>query len=142
MEYFPAILSRTESDDRAAKIETHFGEHGFGLWAVEIPGVVSFAGFIGLNVPRFAAHFTPCVEVGWRLAVDCWGRGYATEGARVALAFGFAWLRLDEIVSYTVPQNHRSRRVMEKLEMTHDPRDDFYHPLLPANHRFPSRKCR
>jgi RimJ/RimL family protein N-acetyltransferase len=94
MEHFPALLSREESDARVERIETHFQQHGFGLWAVEVPGFVPFAGFIGVNVPPFEAHFTPCVEIGWRLAAEYWGHGYATEGARAALAFGFERLGL------------------------------------------------
>jgi RimJ/RimL family protein N-acetyltransferase len=135
MEHFPATLSRDESDARADRIEAHFEQHGFGLWAVEVLGVSPFAGFVGISVPCLEAHFTPCVEIGWRLAADYWGRGYATEGARAALAFGFSVLGLEEIVSYTVPANLRSRRVMEKLGMTHQASDDFDHPLLPAGHR-------
>ena len=135
MEHFPAPLSREESDAGAARIEAHFDQHGFGLWAVEIIGVASFAGFIGLCVPRCEAHFTPCVEIGWRLAAEYWGQGLATEGARAALVFGFEQLQLDEALSFTVPGNLRSRRVMEKLGMTHDPQDDFNHPLLPSGHR-------
>src|SRR5947209_5534727 len=134
MEHFPALLSREESDARVARIEAHFDQYGFGLWAVEIVDVAPFVGFIGLSIPRFEAHFMPCHEIGWRLAAESWGRGIATEGARAALAFGFETLRLEEIVSYTVPANLRSRRVMEKIGMTHQPRDDFDHPLLPAGH--------
>lgn len=134
MEHFPATLSREESDARAAFIEAQFEEHGFGLWAVEIVNVTRFAGFIGLSIPRFKAHFTPCVEIGWRLAAEHWGRGYATEGARAALAFGFDVLALKEIVSYTVPANVRSRRVMERIGMMNDPAGDFDHPLLPEQH--------
>ena len=128
MEYFPNVLSREESDALAKHIDEHFERHGFGLWAVEVPGVAPFAGFIGLSVPRFQAHFTPCVEVGWRLAAAYWGRGYATEGAQAALAFGFEALGLREIVSFTVPENLRSRRVMEKIGMTRNPADDFDQP--------------
>jgi RimJ/RimL family protein N-acetyltransferase len=131
VEYLPAALSREESDAFAARIEAHFDERGFGLWAVEVPGGVAFAGFVGLSVPRFEAHFTPCVEIGWRLARQQWGRGYATEGARAALAFGLDVLQLGEIVSFTVPGNLRSRRVMERIGMTHHPADDFDHPALP-----------
>ncbi len=134
MEFFPALLSQEESDARAARIEAHFERHGFGLWAVEVPGVVPFAGFVGLGVVDFAAPFTPCVEIGWRLAAANWGRGYATEGARAALAFAFDTVGLAEVVSFTVPANVRSRRVMEKLGMTHQPSDDFDHPLLPEGH--------
>ena len=135
MEYFTAVLSREESDRLASQIEAHFERHGFGLWAVEVPSVTSFAGFIGLSVPRFDAPFTPCVEIGWRLAPKHWGFGYATEGARVVLEFAFKALRLDEVVSFTVPGNLRSSRVMENLGMIHDPADDFDHPAIPHGHR-------
>jgi RimJ/RimL family protein N-acetyltransferase len=128
MEHLPGILGRVESDALALRIEAHFDRHGFGLWAVEIRGVATFAGFVGLSVPDFQAPFTPCVEIGWRLAADYWGRGYATEGARAALEFGFQALKLEEIVSFTVPGNVRSRRVMERIGMTYDPADDFDHP--------------
>ena len=134
MEHFPARLSSQESDALAARIETHFDQHGFGLWAVGIKGVVPFAGYIGLSIPSFEAHFTPCVEIGWRLAREHWGCGYAIEGAQAALVFGFEQLHLAEIVSFTVPANVRSRRVMEKLGMSRDPSDDFDHPMLPAGH--------
>jgi RimJ/RimL family protein N-acetyltransferase len=132
--YLGGPLSREESDALVARIETHFDQRGFGLWAVEIRGGASFAGYIGLAVPRFEAHFTPCVEIGWRLSAEHWGQGYATEGARAALAFGFESLGLEEIVSFTVPANLPSRRVMEKIGMTHDPADDFDHPFLPEEH--------
>jgi RimJ/RimL family protein N-acetyltransferase len=134
MEHFLAPLSREESDAAAARIARHFDDHGFGLWSVEVPGVVRFAGFVGLSVPAFAAPFMPCVEVGWRLMPDCWGRGYATEGARAALAFGFDTLGLAEIVSFTTATNTRSRRVMERLGLTHDVSDDFDHPAFPLDH--------
>jgi ribosomal-protein-alanine N-acetyltransferase len=134
-EFLSGPLARADSDALIERIESHFEEHGFGLWAVEIPGVAACAGFVGLSVPRFQARFTPCVEVGWRLASGCWGGGYATEAARAALAFGFGELGLDEIVSFTAPANVRSRRVMEKLGMSHSPDDDFDHPALPVGHR-------
>jgi RimJ/RimL family protein N-acetyltransferase len=133
-EYLPGTLSRAESDALVARIEAHFDQYGFGLWAVEISNVAAFAGFLGLSVPRFTAHFTPCVEIGWRLGAAHWGHGYATEGARAVLAFGFEVLGLEEIVSFTVPGNTRSRRVMERIGMAHNPADDFDHPLLPAGH--------
>lgn len=135
VEFLPGPLTRAESDARADRIEAHFEEHGFGLWAVEVPGVLEFAGFVGLARTTFDAHFTPCVEVGWRLDADCWNRGYATEGARAALEYGFTTLRLDEIVSFTVPDNTRSRRVMEKIGMVLSPADEFDHPFLPEGHR-------
>lgn len=133
-EFLPTPLSREASDAFVARVEAHFEKHGFGLWAVEIPGVTPFAGYVGLAKPPFDAPFTPCVEIGWRLSPDTWGKGYATEGARAVLAHGFGTLGLEEILSWTVPANMRSRRVMEKLGMTHDPRDDFDHPLLPEGH--------
>src|ERR1700692_2503625 len=134
MEHFPACLSRAESDQGGDRIEQHFRERGFGLFAAELRRDGTFIGFIGLNVPRFVAHFTPCVEIGWRLAAAYWGQGLATEGARATLRHGFESLALDEIVAFTVPGNVRSRRVMEKLGMTHDPADDFDHPGLAEGH--------
>jgi RimJ/RimL family protein N-acetyltransferase len=134
MEHFPATLSRAESDAAAARIRQELMERGFGLWALEVPGVAGFIGFTGLSVVRFEAHFTPSVEIGWRLAREHWGKGYASEAASKALAFGFERLRLAEIVSFTAVGNARSRRVMEKLGMRHDPADDFEHPSLPPGH--------
>jgi RimJ/RimL family protein N-acetyltransferase len=134
MEFLPKPLDRAESDGRVARICDHFARHGFGLWAVEIPGVADFVGFVGLSVPDFETHFTPCVEVGWRLAHEHWGKGYATEAARAAVAFGFQRLTLDEIVSFTVPANRRSRGVMERIGMTRTSADDFDHPSLPEGH--------
>jgi RimJ/RimL family protein N-acetyltransferase len=135
MRHFPATLDRAESDALAGRIREGFAARGFGNWAVEVPGVTSFAGFVGLSVPRFDAPFMPCVEIGWRLARACWGKGYATEAARAALAFGFGDLKLPEIVSFTAVANLPSRRVMERLDMRHDPTGDFDHPSLPEGHR-------
>jgi RimJ/RimL family protein N-acetyltransferase len=134
MEHFPKPLDRAESDALAARIREHFARRGFGLWAVEVRGVADYIGFVGLAVPGFEAHFTPCVEIGWRLAQAHWGQGYATEAARAALAFGFENLRLEEIVSFTVQANRRSRAVMERIGMTRAPGDDFDHPSLPIRH--------
>jgi RimJ/RimL family protein N-acetyltransferase len=134
MEHFPAVLSREESDALADRIQAHFARHQFGLWAMEIPQRTAFAGFVGLAVPGFDAHFTPCVEIGWRLAAEHWGLGYATEAARAVLTFGFETQGLDEIVSFTTPDNHRSRHVMERIGMGHNPADDFDHPGLPEGH--------
>jgi RimJ/RimL family protein N-acetyltransferase len=135
MEYMPKVLGRAESDASAERINKHFVRYGFGLWAVEVIGVADFIGFTGLSVPRFEAHFTPCVEIAWRLAHDHWGFGYATEAARAARDYGFRHLELEQIVSFTVPANQRSRKVMEHIGMTHSPDDDFQHPLLPEGHR-------
>jgi RimJ/RimL family protein N-acetyltransferase len=134
MRHFPEVLSRAQSGALVDRIEAHFVRHGFGLWALELPGLAPFAGFVGLAVPGFQAAFTPCVEIGWRLAREHWGHGYVSEAAAAVLAFGFDRLALPEIVSFTVPQNVRSRRVMERLGMSHDPRDDFDHPSLPVGH--------
>lgn len=131
MRYFPRPLERAESFALAARIDEHFAAHGFGNFAVEVVAESAFAGFVGLSVPRFEAPFMPCVEIGWRLATGFQGRGYASEGARAALAFGFEQVGLDQIVSFTVPANVASWRVMEKLGMTHDPADDFEHPFMP-----------
>ena len=134
MRYFPAPLTRAESDAHAERSRARIAERGWGLWAVEVVGEVPFIGFIGLAEPRFEAHFTPAVEIGWRLAREHWGHGYAVEGARAAVAYGFGELGLDEIVSFTTTANERSRRVMERLGMTHDAADDFEHPLLAPGH--------
>jgi RimJ/RimL family protein N-acetyltransferase len=133
-EFLPKCLERAESDAFAERIAAHFRQHGFGLWAVEVPGATPFIGFVGLAVPRFEAHFTPCLEVGWRLAFAHWGRGYATEAARRVLAHAFGPLGRAEIVSFTTRDNRRSRAVMERLSMRHDPADDFLHPALPEGH--------
>lgn len=134
MEHFPAPLSRAESDAVATRIRGFMAERGFGWWVVEVPGEAPFIGFIGLWAPTFEAHFTPCIEVGWRLARPFWSRGYATEGARACLRFGFQELGLGEIVSFTATGNIRSQAVMRRLGMTHDPADDFDHPGLPEGH--------
>ena len=134
MEFFPGRLSRREGDAMVDGIERHFREHGFGLWAIEVPSVAPFIGFAGLSHKTFAAPFTPCVEVGWRLAFAHWGHGYATEAAQLALAHGFGPLGLPEIVSYTTAANRRSLAVMERLGMRRNPADDFDHPSLPENH--------
>jgi RimJ/RimL family protein N-acetyltransferase len=134
MEFFPSLLSRARSDAMIDYIEAHFDEHDFGFWAVEVPGVAPFIGFAGLSVKRFAAPFTPCVEVGWRLAFAYWGNGYATEAARLALGHGFVTLALPDVVSYTTVANRRSRAVMERLGMRRDPAEDFDHPELPEGH--------
>ena len=134
MEFLGPLKTREESDASVARFSAHLARHGFGFWAVEVTGVADFIGFVGLKVLDFEAHFAPCVEVGWRLAYDHWGKGYATEAARASLDFGFRRLGLEEIVAFTVPANRRSWRVMERLGMTRDPADDFDHPALPEGH--------
>ena len=134
MEHFPELLSREESDALVGRAEAHLEQHGFGPWAAELRESKEFVGYVGLVIPRFETAFTPCVEIGWRLAREHWGKGLATEGALALIRHGFEVQRLRELVSFTVPANQRSLRVMEKLGMTHDPRDDFDHPLIPAGH--------
>lgn len=132
MEHFPAPLDRASSDRIAGLIRRFLEENGYGLWAVEVPGVAPFIGFVGLSDPHFEAPFMPAVEVGWRLHPDHWGHGYATEAARRAVAYGFEELGLDEVVSFTTPANRPSIAVMERLGMTRDPAEDFDHPRVPA----------
>lgn len=134
MEFFPSVLDRAQVVAQIARYRAHFAEHGFGFWAVEVPGVADFVGLCGIAHVRFQAHFTPCVEIGWRLAHDYWGRGYAPEAARAALDYAFTTLGFSEVVAFTTVSNARSRRVMQKIGMTYDPADDFDHPSLPAGH--------
>ena len=134
MEFFPATLSRAESEAMISKIEERISQHGFGLWAAELKETKDFIVFIGLHVPGDALPFSACVDLGWRLAFDHWGRGYAQEGARAVLAFGFEMTRLEEIVSFTTVGNFRSRHVMERIGMTRDANGDFDHPRLSKNH--------
>ena len=131
MRYFPRPLTREESDAYVDRIELQFDERGFGLWALEVPGVAPFIGYAGLSVPPFM----PGVEIGWRVDSPYWGHGYATEAARATLADAFARVGLKEVVSFTSPLNSRSVAVMERLGMTHDPADDFDHPNVPEGHR-------
>ncbi len=133
-EFFPSTQTYEESAESMQHIRDHFDRHGFGLWAVEVVDGAPFIGFIGLAIPSFDAHFTPCVEVGYRLAFDHWGQGYATEGARAAIAFGFETAGLREIVAMIAVGNQRSRRVVERLGMAHNPADDFDHPNIPDGH--------
>jgi RimJ/RimL family protein N-acetyltransferase len=132
MRYFPSVLTRAQSDEFATGVRAKIARDGWGLWAVEVADGPSFIGFVGLNRPRFEAHFTPAVEVGWRLGRHYWGHGYATEAAAAALSFGFEQLELEEIVSFTAPVNKRSTRVMGRLGMSHDQAGDFDHPNVPV----------
>ncbi len=134
MQYFPSILNREESDSLAKRLKVFIEENGWGPWAVEVPHVADFIGFIGLFPVPFKAHFTPAIEIGWRIAYEFWGQGFAIEGARAALEFGFEKLHLEEIVSFTAVVNQRSQKLMKKLNMQHDPGDDFNHPRLPKGH--------
>jgi RimJ/RimL family protein N-acetyltransferase len=130
MRYFPATLTPAESDEFARYIQGLIAVQGWGLWAVEVRGGAPFIGFVGLNRPRFEAHFTPAIEVGWRLDRPYWGHGYAIEAAAASLSFAFEALECAEIVSFTSLINERSIRLMRRLGMSHDPSDDFDHPGL------------
>lgn len=131
MEHFVSTLDREASDAMADLGEKHLRDHGWGLWATEVKDGPAFIGFIGLWQPNFEAHFMPAIEVGWRLARPAWGQGYAPEGAAAVLDFAFDHLGLTDIVSMTTIGNAKSRRVMEKLGLTHDSADDFDHPRVP-----------
>ncbi len=133
MRWFPSTLDRSQSDALADRIESGLAQRGWGFWAART-GDGSFVGFVGLNIPSFAAPFMPTVEIGWRLARAHWGKGYATQAARLALDYAFGALALDEVVAFTATGNLRSRRVMERLGLQHDPADNFNHPSLAAMH--------
>ena len=142
MEYMPALLTTAQSQQFVSRIEEHFRRLGYGLFATALRGSDEFIGYIGLNQVNFAAPFTaeadrdgrPVIEIGWRLAAEHWGRGLATEGARAVLDFAFSALHLPEVVSFTAAANIRSRRVMEKIGLQHQPEWDFDHPRLEAGH--------
>ncbi|MDF1828131.1 MAG: GNAT family N-acetyltransferase [Legionellaceae bacterium] len=130
MEYFPRTLTQEETQQLLQKIIAHDDKYGFTLYAVERKDTHEFIGFIGLLCPTFDAHFTPAVEIGWRLSSEHWGQGFAPEGAKAVLDYAFRVLDIPEIVSFTAVQNQKSRRVMEKIGMHHDVNDDFNHPNL------------
>jgi RimJ/RimL family protein N-acetyltransferase len=133
-EFFPGLLDRAASDTSLDFLNAHIVQHGFGFWAVEEPVSGEFLGFTGLMHATFAAPFTPCVEIGWRLAHHAWGKGYASEAALASLDHGFGKLGLPSIVSFAVTGNVRSRRVMERIGMRHDPCGDFMHPKVSSDY--------
>ena len=135
MKNFPSILTRAESDAMVERMSQEFEDCHYGLWAVEILDSSQFIGFVGLHKPNFEAHFTPCVEVGWRLTLDAWGKGYATEAAKAAIDDFFERLSLGEIVSMTSLHNTDSIRVMERLGMTRNVEEDFDHPKVTPGDR-------
>ena len=136
--FFPSTLTADQSDQMVQTILAHWQTHGFGVFALELRETAQFIGFTGLNIPRFEAHFTPCVEIAWRLAAAHWNHGYASEAAAASLQFGFETLQLSEIVAFTVPANLPSRRVMEKIGMREDTSGAFDHPGVAESH--PLRK--
>jgi RimJ/RimL family protein N-acetyltransferase len=133
MRFFPSLLSREQSHESLLRQQDLIRRRGWGLWVVEVDA--RFAGFTGLAVPSFQASFMPCVEIGWRLAREYWGRGIAYRAALQALHYGFRVLKLPEIVSFTAEVNDRSRRLMERLEFVHNPAGDFDHPSIPEGHQ-------
>jgi RimJ/RimL family protein N-acetyltransferase len=130
MEHFPALLDRKASDALADRCQSLIAERGWGLWAVEERNTGRFMGFVGLHIPGSAFPFSPCVEIGWRLAFSYWGKGFATEAAKASLGVGFGLLGLSEIVSFTAVGNTRSRAVMENLGMR-ETSETFEHPHIP-----------
>ena len=130
MRYFPRLLDRDATATVISRMQAHFERFGFGFWPVELPGEAPFIGIIGMMITPFETHFTPCLETGWRLARPYWGHGYAQEGARAAFDLAFGQLPVDQVVAYAVKDNERSCRVMMRLGMVSDAKDDFDHPLL------------
>jgi RimJ/RimL family protein N-acetyltransferase len=133
-EFFPGTLDRQGSDTLLGHLNARITKYGFGFWALEDRASGKFLGFTGLAHATFPAPFTPCVEIGWRLAHRYWGKGYAFEAALAALDHGFGKLGLASILSFAAAQNSRSRKVMERIGMRHDPNRDFPHPSLPPDH--------
>ncbi len=134
MEFFPELLTQEETSASIERIQSTFVAHGFCFYACELKESGEFIGFIGLSVPNFTAHFTPCVEIGWRIASSHWGHGYATEGALKCLEIGFNEFHLNEIVSIAVKGNYKSIKVMQKLGMVREIKGDFQHPKLAMEH--------
>jgi RimJ/RimL family protein N-acetyltransferase len=132
--WFPSPATEEQALGEAGRCRDAIAQRGWGMWALEVPGVLPFAGIVGLHAPHYDAPWTPAVEIGWRLPRAAWGQGLATEAARAALGFGFIELGLRQIVAITVPGNAPSRRVMSRLGMAHDEAGDFDHPLIDAGH--------
>jgi RimJ/RimL family protein N-acetyltransferase len=132
--YFSFVATRKQALAEAQRARTSLTRRGWGPWVLEVPGVLPFAGFVGLFVPAWSAHFTPAVEIGWRLPREAWGQGYASEAAAAAAAFALDMLQLDELVAITSPDNLPSRRVMTRIGMQHDTEGDFAHPAIAADH--------
>ena len=133
MQFFPSTLSEVESMAFAQRVHGLIAERGWGLWAVEVPGVSDFIGCVGLHVPKVYLPFSPCVEIGWRLAKTDWGKGYACEAAKAALDYAFTELQLDEVLSFTSVTNLPSQAVMKRIGMTNTHRN-FMHPDIEAGH--------
>jgi RimJ/RimL family protein N-acetyltransferase len=126
MKFFPHPWSYEKSQATIESIQGGFREHGFGVYALETQG--EFSGMVGLSVPSFEAHFTPCVEILWRLHPRFWGQGLVTSAAREVLNMAFQKLDLKEVVAFAVVENQRSVRVMERLCMVRSAEAFFDHP--------------
>ena len=133
MAFFPKRQTQAESHAMATKIQSLIEARGWGFWAVEIPNQHTFIGFVGLHVPKSSMPFSPCVEIGWRLSNQHWGKGYATEAAKAALEYAFNQLNLNEVVSFTTLANVRSMAVMQKIGMSNS-RQNFMHPDIEVAH--------
>ncbi len=131
MRYFPAQMTRAESDAFVDRIEGRLAGNGYGLWALEVAATGDFIGFTGLNPMPEGVPGSGGVEVGWRLARSAWGHGYATEAGRAALEVAFSALGLDEVWSLTAETNAASRAVMSRLGLSHVATQD--HPALAAD---------
>ena len=133
MEYFPAPLSPEATLKLYDRIQKHFEEHGFGLYALEETVSGAFIGFTGFMIPSFSASFTPCVEIGWRLRKEHWGKGLATEAALACLEYGFGELGFTEVLSFTSIHNRRSENLMRRIGM--EKAGEFLHPNLAPDDR-------
>jgi RimJ/RimL family protein N-acetyltransferase len=130
MEFLGAPLDAARAIAIGKSLAERHERDGYGWWVVEVKDGPPFAGLIALQDVPFEAHFTPALEVGWRLAAPHWGNGYATEGAAAAIAFAFDELDRSEVVAMTAKRNLQSQRVMQRLGMTCDPADDFDNPRV------------
>ena len=133
MKHFPSLLSIDETTALVERINRHWDKHGYTLYAVQLKSTNAFIGFVGLLTVDFDAHFTPAIEIGWRLAAAYWDQGYATEAAAAVLDHGFTELKLPEIVSFTTICNIKSQRVMQKISLKHNATDNFIYPKIDAN---------
>lgn len=135
-QFFPSILDARQSDILFDKFCSHFAAYGFGYWVACLKNTQEPIGYMGLLHVDFAAHFTPAIEIGWSLVRSYWNKGYATEGAKGILKYGFTNLHLQEIVSFCSKENERSRKVMEKIGMHTDKQEDFIHPKCPVDFKY------
>ena len=133
MEFYPNPLSQEESYKMATRIQSLIAERGWGFWALELPNQEDFIGFVGLHKPKETLPFSPCVEIGWRLAKEYWGRGYATEAAKESIKYAFNEINLEEVVSFTTLANARSQNIMQKIGMSNTG-NNFMHPDIECNH--------